>query len=404
MNFRKTNTISIPDDFKEAFQSNLNLIHIKATRVAALVGSFVYTLFYFTGIDKYANPIGYQNFLLIRLVVSGFLIALFILSFIKPINKYSFLLSSSMVISCGFGISLMIRSLGYQSTYYVGLIIVYLGSVFFPWGLVKSVIIHLIIYSFYFIPILLYDIKNGFDYGIFLCNNDFLWAAIVLASAINQFNLIIRKQEILNRLTIKKQSEELKAHEEAKRIFIGNITHDLKTPLSVVSGHTDILREFFAQNYKESKHIDFISSSVNQANHLLDKLVSSVLLDSNNEKPQIEVYDYPLYIQEFCNLFTIQSIQRQITFDFIESEEKIIVAFDPIWIERIIVIYYRMNSSLPKITGRFWYVSTKTKNSSLQKLPIPDVESLKINCPIFSNVNTRPMRKRSISGMALVWQ
>jgi signal transduction histidine kinase len=190
-----------------------------------------------------------------------------------------------------------------------------------------------VVYLSYLLPILLFD---HIEIKVFINNNQFQIYTIILCTTFNHYLYKSRISEILNRLTIQKQSEELKVQEDAKRTFIGNITHDLKTPLSVISGHADILRTSFTKESIESKYLDYIGNSIVQINRLLDMLISIALLDSKDEKPIVELYNYPLFIKEFCDQFTVQGEKRNVAFHVEIPDEKIVAAIDNIWLERIV--------------------------------------------------------------------
>jgi signal transduction histidine kinase len=250
-------------------------------------------------------------------------------------EKHVSYLSMFSFVIVGFGIALMVRRLGYESPYYAGLNLVYLATVIIPWGAKKTLFTCGIIYSFYLIPILLFDYKN-INLNLFVNNNQFQIFTIIISTTISFFSTRTRQTEILNRLTIQKQSEELKVQEEEKRQFIANITHDLKTPLSIISGHTDILRDSFVPNTVESKYLDYIGNSITQMNRLLDMLISMALLNKKDEKPTLELFDYPLFVKEFCDHFSVQGENRGITFSTEIVCDKTVVAIDNIWVERII--------------------------------------------------------------------
>lgn len=135
---------------------------------------------------------------------------------------------------------------------------------------------------------------------------------------------------------LKKTLKALEDAEIEKNIFIANITHDLKTPLSIISGHTEILRDSFVPNTVESKYLDYIGNSITQINRLLDTLISMALLNKKDEKPTLDLFDYPLFVKGFCDHFTVQGENRGIAFFTEIIGEKTVVAIDNIWVERII--------------------------------------------------------------------
>ena len=57
-------------------------------------------------------------------------------------------------------------------------------------------------------------------------------------------------------IEIDESRKEIIALSEAKKDFIADITHDIKTPLSVISGHSELLKEDFEATTNEWKFIN----------------------------------------------------------------------------------------------------------------------------------------------------
>jgi signal transduction histidine kinase len=324
---------NVDDTFKTILNKEILKTKINGARLVSFLGIFIVPFFSLSGIDYLFTHSKWLLFFQIRMIIALLCLCIYILVKKNRFEKYAYCFSTIVYLSVGWGICIMIRYLGYESPYYAGLNLVYLGTIAAFYDARMTFLVCILIYSGYLIPILIYD---SIDYKIFIANNEFQLFTIILITIFNHFLHKSRTTEILNRLTIQKQSDELKKQEDEKRQFIANITHDLKTPLSIITGHTEILRESFSPDTTESKYLDYIGNSILQINRLLDMLISMALLNKKDEKPKLELYNYPLFIKTFCNHFHVHGGNRGISFTTDIPDEKTVVAIDQIWTERIL--------------------------------------------------------------------
>lgn len=319
--------------FELSVQSELKRLELTSAQILSLLGATLVPGSII--LDYFINPGYLRTFLFIRLIVSGICFLIYILSKHPFFKDKAEILSLSALLTVGSGLLVMIHILGYQDPYYAGLNLVYLATMIAIRGFTWTFSVCMLIYMGYLIPILMFQ-GTFIDIESFVNNSVFQIETIIIAAVINHFQRKRRISEIRNRLTIEKQALEIKAQEEIKRQFIANIAHDFKTPLSIISGHTEILRDSFTHNTVEMKYLSYIDNSIFQINRLIDMLISTALLDNKDEKPRLELYNYPLYIKEFCDHFSVQGEHHEICFKVIVPDEKVVVAIDNIWIERIL--------------------------------------------------------------------
>src|SRR6266571_1935923 len=74
----------------------------------------------------------------------------------------------------------------------------------------------------------------------------------------------------------RKTTESLRELERARSDFVAVVTHDLRTPLSVILGHLEILRE---KNGKSKLPIAEATSQVERLDHLVDRILAGVRTD-----------------------------------------------------------------------------------------------------------------------------
>ncbi len=326
----------IPTEFRKLYIVELNNINLSAARTLALCAAIVYILFYFTGLDHLVYPHKVSFFLIIRLIVSSFCIVIFLISKFKLFEKSGAILSSAVIIACGFGISMMIRKLGYDSTYYAGFNIVYLATVIIPSPVHICLFACFSVFTSYLLPIFIFDMDH-LDLKSFINNTQFQFFTIILASVISHFQFSIRRREIINRLTITKQAEELEERDKYKREFISNITHELKTPLSIVIGNVDLILETLGEQQPEimDQARQVQQAAFQLANHV-DRIIAVSNIDDPAVKLDLQNYNYCGVVQNIFSIFLHKAQQEKLAYTLNCPDKPLVVNVDIVRIEEVL--------------------------------------------------------------------
>ena len=312
--FFKSSPYNFSSEFQEEFKAELNRINIKAARIILLVGAICIPIFFLTGIDFLFSPDSYLMFLFLRIGASIICLIMYFFSCQKKYEKYAQHFSLACLITAGWVIAIMIRKIGYDSPYYAGLNLVYLCSMLVPWGMERTLFACLSIYSFYLIPIFIYDLPN-LDLKIFLTNNQFQIFTILVAAVVSRFQHKTRTEEILNRLTIAKQAKELEDREKQKNRLLSNITHELKTPLSIIIGNSDLVLESLPPEMKNSMENPLVhvqQAAFQMANHV-DRIITVSVADDPDKQLNLDVYNYIGIVKNVMSLFEKQSETSKIS-------------------------------------------------------------------------------------------
>ncbi|HLV33217.1 MAG TPA: ATP-binding protein [Chitinispirillaceae bacterium] len=139
-----------------------------------------------------------------------------------------------------------------------------------------------------------------------------------------------RTDELKNSLVLLKEAQ------ESKKKFIASISHDLKNPLAVISGYALILKSKMSIDTKEYKAVNNITISVNQIERLLDSLIQVSLLESNELKPDLDIYNYSLFVDDYLKRFEQTAASNNVKLSWHNEMERIIVKSDMLWLERIL--------------------------------------------------------------------
>ena len=309
-----------PPEHRDEYENELLRIEVQSTRVLALLG---FTLVPASAVlDYYIYPEHLGHFLCVRAAMSLSCLAFLLLSYIKSLHRFCSTFSLLSMFSVGGGIAYMVRVLGYDDPYYAGLNLTYLALIVTPWGLRKTLFGCLVVYSFYLIPILLLDLDK-INFPMFVNNNVFQLETIVIASVVNHFQAIRRKNEIINRLTIAHQAKELEEIDKFKREFIANITHELKTPLAIVMGNADLIMDETGDP-KVREGIELIRKAAFQLANHVDRIIAVSNVDDPDAKPDFGNYDYLGVVQNVFDLFESRARAESITYALKLSQHHIL--------------------------------------------------------------------------------
>jgi two-component system phosphate regulon sensor histidine kinase PhoR len=128
--------------------------------------------------------------------------------------------------------------------------------------------------------------------------------------------------------------ETLKVREEYRKEFIGNVSHELKTPLFTVQGYVDTLLDGGIQDEKiRKKYLTRASKGVERLTYIIKDLDMITKLEVGDLSLDKEEFDVVKLIQSVFELFEMKAAKKNITLTFdMDYLEPVMVYAD---IERI---------------------------------------------------------------------
>lgn len=176
-------------------------------------------------LDYFVTPENFKNFLLYRIIAVSLFAVLFLIS--KKLNKFPliFIISATLIVSAM--VEIMILSFGgHQSTYYAGMIIVFIFLFgLLPISLKTSLLLASMIYGTYLLPILVLDkITN---WRIFMNNNIFLLATLISVLMWRFINYKIHIKKLSLEYDLAQEKEQLKIYSTQLEDLVAQRTKDL---------------------------------------------------------------------------------------------------------------------------------------------------------------------------------
>ncbi len=148
---------------------------------------------------------------------------------------------------------------------------------------------------------------------------------------------------------LKKDIEEKIQLNEMRKEFIGNVSHELKTPIALIQGYAEGLSEGIAED-KESRdyYCEVIMDEANKMNQLVKQLLTLNALEDGNDAPVFERFDLSDLIGGVVNASALLAQQKGIRIHF-ESPGPVYVWADEFKIEEVVTNY--LNNALNHADG-----------------------------------------------------
>lgn len=130
--------------------------------------------------------------------------------------------------------------------------------------------------------------------------------------------------------------ENLKSMENLRRELVGNVSHDLRTPIAVIHGYIETLmikKESISEKERE-KYLKIILESTDRLRKLVDDLFELSKLEAKQIKPKKEPFFIQELIQDIFQKFQILASEKGVTIKASDQTETALVYADIGLIER----------------------------------------------------------------------
>lgn len=129
--------------------------------------------------------------------------------------------------------------------------------------------------------------------------------------------------------------------DEMRKEFLANVSHELKTPIALIQGYAEGLKEGIHDDDEESKdfYCDVIIDESGKMNNMVKKLLTLNQLEFGNDVISMERFDVVAMIHNFLQSAEILTQQNQVTVRM-EQEDPIYVWADEFKTEEVIRNYF----------------------------------------------------------------
>lgn len=155
--------------------------------------------------------------------------------------------------------------------------------------------------------------------------------------------------------TLSYASSELTKTESFRRELIANVSHDLRTPLTLICGYAEMMRDLPGENNPENTQV--IIDEATRLTALVNDMLDLSKLQAGTQQLDYKVYNLTLSIEEMMKRYSVLTEKEgyHITFDY---EEEVEVNGDALKISQ--VVYNLINNAI-NYTGEDKKVAVKQK-------------------------------------------
>ncbi len=175
--------------------------------------------------------------------------------------------------------------------------------------------------------------------------------------------------------TIRKQSEKLKALDEAKSKFLANISHEFRTPLTLILNTLNHEEVAQLMNQKDQfvfskTDIQIMDRNAKRLQQLIEQLLDLSKLESGKMKLETKSGDFKNYLQQLVSSFSPISEKKKIKIGFHIDEADYLLRFDR---DKTDKIFYNLLSNALKFTPDEGKVSVElNRNNSFTTIKVTD--------------------------------
>lgn len=165
---------------------------------------------------------------------------------------------------------------------------------------------------------------------------------------------------------LKKAAEESKKAELIRKEFVANVSHELKTPLTSISGFIETLQQGAAEDPEiRTRFIDIIAIETSRLKRLIEDLL--VLSDIENRKESVDAKEFNVQEAIEKTVQTLQPIAEGKNVHLITSfEQEIMIFGSPDRFRQMMVNLIENAIKYSETGDRVWVEAKKTEDNKIQ--------------------------------------
>lgn len=144
--------------------------------------------------------------------------------------------------------------------------------------------------------------------------------------------------------TLEYASNEVAQTEELRKELMANVSHDLKTPLTMIKAYAEMVRDITYKNKeKREQNLNVIIEETDRLNHLVNDILTLSVIESKMMKLSIEEFDLNELIHTILGRYEIYKTNEEYKFIY-EDKQDIFIQADKEKLEQ--VLYNLINNAI----------------------------------------------------------
>jgi signal transduction histidine kinase/ligand-binding sensor domain-containing protein/DNA-binding response OmpR family regulator len=184
---------------------------------------------------------------------------------------------------------------------------------------------------------------------------------IIIASLIYLFrSYLLYQYSLKTRIEIERiKAEKMHEMDQMKLDFFGNISHEFRTPLTLISGPLDYCLERQSElNWShDHQYLTMMKRNVDRLLHMINKVLDIRKLDSGYLNIYLKNGDIIQFVKSLSGSFSFKAKQKNIQFQTLFHQETFDTWFDPDLIDKIV---FNLLSNAFKFTPDHGQISVET--------------------------------------------
>ena len=170
------------------------------------------------------------------------------------------------------------------------------------------------------------------------------------------------RRQLRRQLTIQ-ENKQLKEIDQFKNQFFENITHEFRTPLTIINGIAVELKD-----NEEGKRL--IKRNSNILLQLINRILTLSKLQAKSVKLQLSQSDIIFYLKYLTQSFQSYAVSKNISLSFMSVEEELLMDFDKEYLRQILS---NLISNAVKFTPQYGQIQVKAfRNNNELQISIQD--------------------------------
>lgn len=169
--------------------------------------------------------------------------------------------------------------------------------------------------------------------------------------------------------TLNYTKSELEHTDELRRDLMANVSHDLKTPLTMIKGYAEMVRDLTYKNKeKREENLNTVIEETDRLNILVEDILNLSKIQADTTPLKIEKFDIVVLIQNIIKRYELLKETEGYSF-MCEMDKSVIVQADKKRIEQ--VIYNLLNNAI-NYTGKDNKIFIRIKEENGVRVEIED--------------------------------